>query len=309
MYIHFFYKLFEREIDEAIDSEDALKTAKGSLEKAILARTNKKLPAKKLSTVRQKSMKDVGLEDRENLSSIGKQILEFRRKLSTVTAEEIKFKEFGENSTSDYFRPDRPSYIKKESEIIKERIDNNEQLEYMLKSGWFGTSSHGNSTDTQSWDFEFRCDTYYRYWVSVSGKGKGIQLNRLHFVHGIPKILQGIGLGYKLYLAFILQYGHAMSAPNASPDANKLWAKLLTDEHRCYGVIVGGHKIAISKKVNDLELIEIVYAFLNHLQATENSKIELSDLMKDKSLISKMKSIGDKFGKVEIDWTRGTVGK
>lgn len=54
-------------------------------------------------------------------------------------------------------------------------------------------------------------------------------LNRIHFEHGIPKVLRGLGFGFKLYRSLIQQLGYATSEPNSSDMAKKVWQKLAQD--------------------------------------------------------------------------------
>jgi len=84
----------------------------------------------------------------------------------------------------------------------------------VLRSAIQGTTKPG-SLDWHCWQFYFK-DIYQ-------------PLNRIHFQHGIPKVLRGIGFGTKLYRSLIQHLGYASSEPNSSEMATKVWQKLVLD--------------------------------------------------------------------------------
>lgn len=70
--------------------------------------------------------------------------------------------------------------------------------------------------------------------------------NRTHFPKGIPKELQGLGLGYIIYEELIKHLGYASSKSNASDQAKKVWSKIAEDPD-FLGVICGEEILVIYK--------------------------------------------------------------
>ncbi len=80
--------------------------------------------------------------------------------------------------------------------------------------------------------------------------------NRIHFDQGLPRILQGLSIAYKIYKLLLKKYKYLTTAIDVTEDAYNLWYSLMTDESLyCFT----SKKISgiLSKKLNNIEIKEI----------------------------------------------------
>ena len=82
-------------------------------------------------------------------------------------------------------------------------------------------------------------------------------INLIDFELGIPGILKGSSIGYKLYKLLVKSYGYISSDKNSSDEAKNLWWNLIIDDElyciasRCFCAI-------ISKMVSNSLLREVL---------------------------------------------------
>lgn len=85
--------------------------------------------------------------------------------------------------------------------------------------------------------------------------------NRVHFNNPLPKLLRGIGLGYKIYKAFGLYLGYITSDNTASKSAQKVWYYLVQDVKFNY-IISKNFVFLIKSDLPTAVKIDIVKSYL-----------------------------------------------
>lgn len=119
-------------------------------------------------------------------------------------------------------------------------------------------------------------------------------LNIMDFKGGIPKLLRGLGFGFKLYKFFIDKIRFVTTDYTASPEAINIWRKLMLDDGLwCFT----SNKISgVINKGEDNEKIKI---YLDKIKNYSSNvvKFEFGELIFDEELEEKIKEI---YGSLDI---------
>lgn len=192
---------------------------------------------------------------------VKEKILELKDEISDL--KEIKFKEYKEDNNTLYFTV---TYSPKSFRLIEELLD-------ILET----------SKDT---------DVYYKYFSLIYPDDNKIDfypdieiettyLNRIHIPVGLPNILKGCRLGFKIYKALIYKIGYlSTNTLDRSMDSLFVWNSLRKDKE-IYTFIRGESVLCISPELKFEEIENLLEKFFSNLN-TKN--IILDDDFKNKYL-------------------------
>lgn len=116
-----------------------------------------------------------------------------------------------------------------------------------------------------------------------------MDFNRVHFHKSLPKILRGVGLGYKIYKALALKLGYLTSDNTASFAAQSVWYYLIQDPdfnyilHKNFVFIIK-RDLPINQKMN------IVMSYMKHYHwlFEDESEFDIDD-----ELVQELEEYGD----------------
>lgn len=110
--------------------------------------------------------------------------------------------------------------------------------------------------------------------VSVSNT----DFNRVHFHKSLPKILRGVGLGYKIYKALALKLGYLSSDNTASFAAQSVWYYLIQDPDFNY-ILHKNFVFIIKRDLPINEKINTVISYMKHYKwlFEDESEFDIDD--------------------------------
>lgn len=124
----------------------------------------------------------------------------------------------------------------------------NDELEELIQEIKQKLVNDGNKKNLPYWD------------LSIQAEGNK-SFNRTHFDRRLPIELQGTGLGYKIYKAFVLTLGYASSNVEATEAAKRIWYKLVKDLELNFDVVITKNLVLVINKRQKGKL-DIVEKFL-----------------------------------------------
>jgi hypothetical protein len=187
------------------------------------------------------------VKDREFFDISSMKNLDIMKKFKNIRVEDVDFKEFG----TDYTKSPKYKLKFKNDDLTQDFISLKGDLIFDL------------ANESQMEDQLFGDKIGHRY----------------HMYGGLPDILKGIGLGYKIYKAFIKRVGYICSNSQSSGSAQNIYNKLLKDPDY-YSIVDKGSRKTRARVM----IIDKNYPYLQ----------KLLDLVKKREIKEKTKYIYDK---------------
>ncbi len=119
---------------------------------------------------------------------------------------------------------------------------------------------------------------YFHFTLSNLIIKKEMRYNLIDFENGVPEILRGASVAYKLYLMIIDKNNFITSGVDSLVDAYNLWYNLLQDEY-LYAITSNTISVLIKKNLSDVKLKEILDKFKGkYLEFDDDLEIKIKQL-------------------------------